>query len=898
MTTADGYVGATTKIVDHGSDVDRWCLVVVGDGYQSTELAQYRADVQSFVTRLRSTPPFGELWCGINVFRIDVVSTESGADEPATCDDGGTGSGASPRTYFDTTFCSIGPGGVHISRLLAGNSTEAKAVAKARVPQVDQVVMLVNTSRYGGAGGAVATASTNAFEIAIHEMGHSAFGLADEYGGDGVGTTAGESPKPNVTRDTNRATNKWRDLILATTPMPSACGVTSGSSPTPCPGCTPPATPPPAGAVGTYEGGDYSNCGVYRPLPSCYMRDYGPFCPVCARVIRQTLTPFLPPETVTPPALSLDFGGVPEGLGGVGVTTYRAIVFEVVSCRQITFRITSGPTGGFTAPFGTTVVADPASSITPINRVPVWIGYTSTTAGTTASGSVTIRSDELGQSWTISLTARTIPRPKSAVAMVLDHSGSMSEDAGDGTLKVQKLREAASTFIAAMLPGDGIGVVRFDDTAQRLMDITEVGPLNGGTGRTTALGHINGSALDPAGATSIGGGVLEGAATLNASAGYDVRAMVVLTDGVQNTPPMLADVTPSITANTFAVGLGMPANLNVAALSVLTQGHNGYLLITGAVTPDQRTRLTKYFLQILAGITNAAVVVDPSGQLPSGTVHRIPFDVTEADYGLDVFVLTPEPKWLECVLQAPDGTLIDAGVLAAEGTGEEARQAGLSLYRLVLPAVPSRPDGSHQGRWYVLLRVRGGGKGRYTSEYSAARYSLTVPYDVIVHAYSSLELRGWLTQPDYAPGSSVSLTAQILEYNRVLVEGAQVWADITDPSGSLLGLNLTADTSGTFAGSFIATIPGVYRVRLRASGTTSAKLPFTRELTLTAPIRVGAEPPDVRPDPWCEVVHCLMSNPKALERSGDAELLKCLEKICRSSYSAAAAERHRVERSG
>jgi len=280
-------------------------------------------------------------------------------------------------------------------------------------------------------------------------------------------------------------------------------------------------------------------------------------------------------------------------------------------------------------------------------------------------------------------------------------------------------------------------------------------------------------------------------------------------------------------------------------------------------------------------------------------VHRIPFDVTEADYGLDVFVLTPEPKWLECVLQAPDGTLIDAGVLAAEGTGEEARQAGLSLYRLVLPAVPSRPDGSHQGRWYVLLRVRGGGKGRYTSEYSAARYSLTVPYDVIVHAYSSLELRGWLTQPDYAPGSSVSLTAQILEYNRVLVEGAQVWADITDPSGSLLGLNLTADTSGTFAGSFIATIPGVYRVRLRASGTTSAKLPFTRELTLTAPIRVGAEPPDVRPDPWCEVVHCLTSNPKILERfSGDAELLKCLEKICRSSYSAAAAERHRVERSG
>jgi len=388
--------------------------------------------------------------------------------------------------------------------------------------------------------------------------------------------------------------------------------------------------------------------------------------------------------------------------------------------------------------------------------------------------------------------------------------------------------------------------------------------------------------------------VLEGAATLNAAAGYDVRALVVLTDGVQNTSPMLADVTSSITANTFAVGLGLPANLNVAALSVLTQGHNGYLLITGAVTPDQRTRLTKYFLQILAGITNAAVVVDPSGQLPPGTVHRIPFDVTEADYGLDVFVLTPEPKWLECVLETPDGTLIDAGVLAAEGTGEQAQQAGLWLYRLVLPAIPSRPDGSHQGRWYVLLRAVGGGKGRYTSEYSAARYDTAVPYDVVVHAYSSLELRGWLTQPDYAPGTSVSLTAQIFEYSRVMVEEAKVWADITDPSGSLFGANLTADAAGTFTGSFVAPIPGVYRVRLRAAGTTSAKLPFTRELTLTAAVREGGEPPDVRPDPWCDVLRCLISNPETIKRfGGGAELVKCLETLCRSSHSAAAAERHR-----
>lgn len=96
MTTSDGYVGAKAKVVDHGSDVDRWCLVVVGDGYRSTELGKYRTDVEGFLDRLRATPPFDEMWCAINVYRIDVISTDTGADEPANCGDGGTGSGAAP----------------------------------------------------------------------------------------------------------------------------------------------------------------------------------------------------------------------------------------------------------------------------------------------------------------------------------------------------------------------------------------------------------------------------------------------------------------------------------------------------------------------------------------------------------------------------------------------------------------------------------------------------------------------------------------------------------------------------------------------------------------------------------------------------------------------------------
>jgi hypothetical protein len=294
MSASDGSVVGTAKIVDHGPDSARWNLVIIGDGYQASELTQYHTDVQSCLMTLRTTPPFDELFFGINVHRIDVVSTDSGADDPIDPIDCAGGTGATPRTFFDATFCSVGPGGRRLDRLLTIDTALAKSVASAQVPLRHQVLCIVNSSKYGGSGGDVPTFSTEsqASEIGIHELGHSAFGLADEYGGDGTGTPAGEPMQPNVTRDTNRATNKWRDLIAAMTPMPSKCAPNCATST-----CVPPASPPAAGEVGTYEGAIYSNCNTYRPLLDCYMRTLRqPFCPVCTRVIRQTLQPFLPAD--------------------------------------------------------------------------------------------------------------------------------------------------------------------------------------------------------------------------------------------------------------------------------------------------------------------------------------------------------------------------------------------------------------------------------------------------------------------------------------------------------------------------------------------------------------------------------------------------------------------------
>ncbi|MGW0828671.1 M64 family metallopeptidase [Streptomyces sp. NPDC002845] len=882
MGASDGSIGATTKVVDHGSPSSRWDLVVLGDGYQATELAKYHTDVQAFIDRIRVTPPWDELWCGVNVWRVDVTSTDSGADEPTDCG----GPGTTPRTFFDATFCSPW-GDTRLERLLTVDSARADAAAKEAVPLRNQTLVIVNSSKYGGSGGSVATCSTHeaAAEIAIHEIGHSAFGLADEY--ENGETASGTEPlEPNVTFDANRATNKWRDLIAASTPMPSSCNAD-------CMGCEPPTTPPGPGAVGAYEGAFYFRCGAYRPLPSCYMRDYGPFCPVCSRVMRQTLQPFLPPESVALQTPSLDFGNVPEGVGGAGVTTFRAVVFEVSTCRRLTFRILSGPTGDFTAapPTAVDVLAGPYS---PANYARLWISYTSTTAGATASGSVTVQLDQTGQTWTIPITAATVPRPRTEVVLVLDRSGSMDEDAGDGTTKITKLREAAGVFVDAMLPGDGLSIVRYSLAAQRLTDVTDVGPAPGGLGRTAALEQINSPALDPAGWTSIGAGVGAGRAALDdgqaaASPPYDVQAMVVLTDGMENTPPTIAAASAGLSANTFAIGLGLPHNISVAALQALTQGHQGYLLVTGALDTSQRYRLAKYFLQILAGVTNANVILDPHGNLPFGAEHRIPFVVSEADIGLDTFLLTPHPEIMDFTLETPDGTRLDASTAAGLGTGDYVVGGDVAYHRLVLPAVPDPAVAAHEGVWTAVLRLRRKPHARLTRvEPTGSQAVAGLPYDLLVHCYSNLTFQAEALQASLLPGEQVRLVARIREYDVPVEDRGTVWAEIRQPGGGQQSVTLAPTPGGDHVGAFTTTSPGLYPIRVRAQGETLHGSRFTREQVLTAvAIDGGGHPPGLgEGDALVDLLCCLVSHqairPETFERWGiDPELARrCLERLC------------------
>jgi IgA Peptidase M64 len=285
MTRRDGSVVGVTTVVDHGPSARRFDVVITGDGYRAEELTAFAEHVEAFCARLFATAPFDVLEPLLNVHRLDVASTDSGADEPSSCADGTPGSGAKARTFFDATFCGGGS-----RRLLTVDTATVLAVATDHVPAYDMVFVQVNAAAYGGSGGSVAVSSQHpeAAEIALHEMGHTAFGLADEYPSKagcsrpdpGHDVHPGPEPDyPNVTLDPTGA--KWAELIGPGTALPTM----TNPDPTRCD--TRP-SPVPPGTVGAFEGADYHRSGVYRPEYDCRMRTLGTdFCAVCQREIRR-----------------------------------------------------------------------------------------------------------------------------------------------------------------------------------------------------------------------------------------------------------------------------------------------------------------------------------------------------------------------------------------------------------------------------------------------------------------------------------------------------------------------------------------------------------------------------------------------------------------------------------
>lgn len=584
--------------------------------------------------------------------------------------------------------------------------------------------------------------------------------------------------------------------------------------------------------------------------------------------------------------------------------TARALRLRVRGCASVTAN------ASVTGPF--TVLSSSVTSPEPDGfeeqDLLVWVLLTPGAAGSSASGTLSVTVPETGDVFAVPITATVVANPTVGTSLVLDRSASMSLPSGlPAKDRMAVLHDSAPLFVSLLDTDDGVGVVRFDSNAAPAAPVVDAGPMIGGAGRLAASSAITGTTTNPAGWTAIGDGLEAAAAQLSAVAGdYEDTATIVFTDGHETADKTIAAVASSINSRVFAIGLGTADQLNPGALSDIANGTGGYVLLTGNPGVDDQLLLQKYFAQVLAGATNAAIVVDPDGFVPLGGKAIVPFHLTAADIGADVIILGEMARVLRVELVAPDGTTLTPGAGAEEVVGD--------AYRVlrVVPADVLSP-GTAEGRWEAVLSVEGTDVERWLADLrqrlseSGQREQVDrilsritqgikvngVPYTLSVQARSALRLSVGISQHSRLPGTAGLVRATLTDSGIPLGHSAAVHALVTGPDGTSRTIPLTEAEPGVFQAEAGTTIPGVYRVLVRAAGSDLRGVPFTREELRTIAVWArGDDPPPVVIETGqpkgldtCALLLCLLEDDGArqlLERHGidPDRVARCVKAAC------------------
>ena len=209
-------------------------------------------------------------------------------------------------------------------RLLSVNTNKALEVESRSLEFPGEMrFAVVNSEDFGGAGGTFATFAGGhaaAAEIALHEIGHSFSGLADEYESFVGEFPNGEPSEPNVTIDPTGA--KWEQWL----------GYEQEG----------------IGVIGAYEGGRYYTDGIYRPSVNSKMRSlFQPFDAVSREQLVLEIYKYVDPiDTHTSDSIELSY----QDSASVEVVDPEIIdVSWLVNDQQIDFDGLSIPISEFVA---------------------------------------------------------------------------------------------------------------------------------------------------------------------------------------------------------------------------------------------------------------------------------------------------------------------------------------------------------------------------------------------------------------------------------------------------------------------------------------------------------------------------------------------------------------------
>ena len=252
-------------ILTNGPVLNRLNIVVLSEGYTTSQLAQFAVDATNAINALLSHAPYQEYRNYFNAYAIKVASNQSGSSH----------FGATNDTYFHSSYDTNSDRLITIPPNFADTNYshgqgKIDALLQTFMPNCHLPILLVNDVTDGGSDGfnktAISSIGFELPEILTHETGHVLANLGDEYTNAAPGFP--DTEEPNTTQQTNRLLIKWNAWISPSTPIPT----------------TPPDSYP--NVVGLFQGAHYHTTGWYRPQLDCLMRDlYVPFCDVCSEAL-------------------------------------------------------------------------------------------------------------------------------------------------------------------------------------------------------------------------------------------------------------------------------------------------------------------------------------------------------------------------------------------------------------------------------------------------------------------------------------------------------------------------------------------------------------------------------------------------------------------------------------
>jgi hypothetical protein len=257
-----------TKIYGNGDPSGSVDLAFIAEGYKADEIGKFREDVKKMADALFAEPPFSEFRDKFNIWAVEAVSQESGTDIP--------GEKIYVNTALNSSFYTF-----DLDRYLTTQDIKAVNDYAAVVPH-DNIIVLINSPRYGGGGvynyySGTTSGHSLSTKVFIHEFGHGLAGLADEYYSSAVAYDEFyplnvEPWEPNITTMVDFG-SKWKKLIGPDTPVPT------------------PSEEKFRNVTGLFEGGGYSAKGIFRPELDCRMKSNGPkgYCTICRKAIKEMI---------------------------------------------------------------------------------------------------------------------------------------------------------------------------------------------------------------------------------------------------------------------------------------------------------------------------------------------------------------------------------------------------------------------------------------------------------------------------------------------------------------------------------------------------------------------------------------------------------------------------------